>query len=1121
MATNIDEAGVRFTVDGLAPYLTKLEAANRATVGVGTVAENSARKHGIAWGTIGAAAGKAALAVGVAALAIGASLLKIGAMFDKATDHIRIATGKTGAPLKALEDDFKAVFTSIPTSADKASSAIAFLNQKLGLTGQPLQDLSVAVLELSRLTGTDLTANMDAAVGVFEKFKVATADQVPVLDAFLTASQQSGIGVDALMQSVTANSGALHTMGFTLPQSIALIGSLGKAGIDTDKAMIGLRLASTKFAKEGIKDPQAELQRYIGLIGAAGTTAEANAIGVKIFGKSSIDMVAAIRSGKFDIGDFQAAMDKNKDSIAGAAAATDDWPEKLNVLKNQLLTELEPAASAVFGGLADLVDQVKPHISELSAWFDQTLKPALEDVIGSVGDFWSSLSEGQQALLLFGPIGLAVEELKKHWDDLQPSLQAIGDWISMVGLPAFRDFSDWVNTTAIPALEGLANFINDKVIAAVTSLADWFTNHLVPATQEIVTGFRTDVLPVLTALWQTIKDDLQPQLQALVTSFNTNVAPALGAIGEGLQKVGSFVRENAVPALKLLADAMTTAWTIIKPIVEAMIKNIASVGEAFGAVVKTIQALTEGDWGAAWSSARDVVMIMIKAAIDAVTGLGQAAFEAAKALWELVVKAVDAVAGDQVRAVGAFINDNIIKPIESFYGVMAGIGKALFEKIKDGAVIAFGEITGWIGTWLGPIASAVSPLFSFMYGVGAAIMGKLWDGLKAVWSSISDWISGLDIPWPDITPPWRGKSAPINWTIPIKLHPAMELAEADPNWLLDWFNKKNEAERLQQELRQAYQEWLKTHPLEMTVPIAMHPDWQHAPRPGEWQPTDMTPKDRDKPPLQAPHELHPLTKTKRPPGGPDDMPRPVDDQKPTPLQQITDPGQFLQLVVQAIQAIETLAGADIKPVNRKKLLTLAKDLRAIITEFGNAMKGVKTESATQAAIIAGFLDPILQAVQNGIATLDAIGSLKGGIPGVPRIKLVMEAIANVTRVAIADLGKLDAGKLPKTAATAALVAQIIQDMAAAAAALRGLTPPGTVPGTVPGTTPGTTPGTPPPGIDPLAAYRAILGSLPMRGAVLPGAPGGVSYNVSAVYSNPQDPGSIRLDLYELAMRASA
>lgn len=96
-------------------------------------------------GLIGAFAG--------AALTIGKAALDAADSYDKAFDSIRVATGKVGDDAKHLQDVFRDVFTSLPTTTEKAAEAVGFLSARLKLTGKDLADLAKAEIELARITG--------------------------------------------------------------------------------------------------------------------------------------------------------------------------------------------------------------------------------------------------------------------------------------------------------------------------------------------------------------------------------------------------------------------------------------------------------------------------------------------------------------------------------------------------------------------------------------------------------------------------------------------------------------------------------------------------------------------------------------------------------------------------------------------------------------------------------------------------------------------------------------------------------------------------------------------------------------------------------------------------------
>lgn len=298
-------------------------------------------------------AAAAGVAVGFATLA--AAALKFAGEFDNAYDSIRIGTGATGKALDSLKGSFKNVVKTVPTDFASASSAITELNRRLGLTGPQLEKRSEQFLELSRITGTDVSTNVRDATRLFGDWSVATGAQAGVLDQLFRATQQSGIGLNELMTVVVDNGATLRQLGFDLDSSITMFSKFEKEGVNASKVVQGfgqLNKYATKEGRDGI-DVWNETVKAI----KNGTEAEAKSIGQKVFGvRAANDMVAAIREQRFSYEDLKASIKGGGDTILKAAEDTNDWAESLTLLKNKALVALEPSLMRIFDGLTKAVD---------------------------------------------------------------------------------------------------------------------------------------------------------------------------------------------------------------------------------------------------------------------------------------------------------------------------------------------------------------------------------------------------------------------------------------------------------------------------------------------------------------------------------------------------------------------------------------------------------------------------------------------------------------------------------------------------------------------------------------------------------------------------------------------
>lgn len=305
-----------------------------------------------------------ALAIGIAAsVAVGAAALyKIGANFDEALDSIRVSTGETGDALAGLEDSFRAVFASTPSSMQEVSDVISTLNVQLGLTGAPLENLSTQVLNLSRITGTELKGNIDSVTKVFKNFSVAAEDQEGKLDLLFRASQESGVSVSQLASQMGSAGVVLRNLGFDFDRSAAFMSVLARAGVEVGDVIPSMTRALKSAAEQG-KEASVVFAETFDSIKNASDPIAATQTAMDVFGRSGPKLAALIREGKLSFDEFMVAIQSGNETINGAAAETDDFAEALKVMGNKIQLALEPLATYVFQGAAQAIKALTPVLT--------------------------------------------------------------------------------------------------------------------------------------------------------------------------------------------------------------------------------------------------------------------------------------------------------------------------------------------------------------------------------------------------------------------------------------------------------------------------------------------------------------------------------------------------------------------------------------------------------------------------------------------------------------------------------------------------------------------------------------------------------------------------------------
>jgi TP901 family phage tail tape measure protein len=295
-----------------------------------------------------------AIAAGAAAIALatmGGAAIKASLDFEKASATIRVGTGATGDALAGLEQSFKTVYTSVPASTADAATAIADLNTRLGLTGEPLEALASQFLNLSRITGTDVAASISSATRVMHDFAVSSEEQSGALDYLFKVSQSTGIGMTNLANNMTRYGGVMRQMGFNINTSAALLGKFEKEGVNLELVLSSLRMGLAKFARAG-EEPVEALKRVISEIQGMGSAADRNLKAIEIFGaRSGPDMAAAIYEGRFSIEELMGTLEASSETINKAAADTMTFGDKWTLLKNQMMGAIAPIGDVITNAL--------------------------------------------------------------------------------------------------------------------------------------------------------------------------------------------------------------------------------------------------------------------------------------------------------------------------------------------------------------------------------------------------------------------------------------------------------------------------------------------------------------------------------------------------------------------------------------------------------------------------------------------------------------------------------------------------------------------------------------------------------------------------------------------------
>jgi len=614
--------------------------------------------------------GAAIIAAGVAA---GAALYAMGSQITGAYDNIRVKTGATGAALDSFKGDVRAIVDTIPASFAEAGNAVATFATKLGLSGPQLQDLSKQVIELSRITHTDLGANLDSVAKVMQNFSVGADQQSASLDFLFRASQQSGVGVGQLATSMADTGVQLRAMGFDFNQSAALIATMGKAGIDVSSMMPALNKALASAAKEG-KSAGEVFSDTFAKIKNAPDSITASQAALEVFGaKGGVKVAQMIREGKLSYDDMLASINGGTDTIMAAGEDTMHFGEQFTMLKNKAMLALEPIATKLFKAVGDAVAKVIPYVQELSHW--------LGDHMGIV----------KAAAIVIGVIAVA----------------ALVSYAIAMASAVAATIAAAAPVIAIAAVIGVA-------IAAVVYLWthwnqvwNWIKNH--PAIAAVIAILGGPILIPLFALiavgrflwanWKTIWEGIKTAIQVSWSVIQV-IWNALIAAAKFIWNVMQVLSDIAQNVWSAIVAVIQGAWTVIQVIWDALVTAVEFIWNAFQFLWDIVQNVWSGI-----SAAIDAAWTVIQVIWDAiVTGI-EMLYNYYQFLWDIVQNVwngIVSIIGDAWNFLdGIFesIKGGIQKVIDWFLNIpsmIGGIGSGIAESIGQGFKNAWNTVADLI-----------------------------------------------------------------------------------------------------------------------------------------------------------------------------------------------------------------------------------------------------------------------------------------------------------------------------------------------------------------------------------------------------------------------------------------
>ena len=444
---------------------------------------------------------------------------------DEALDTVAEKTGASGKQLEGMETITKRIATTIPVSFGEAGNAVGEVNTRFGLTGRSLEDLSQRFLKFSKLNKTDVSDSIDSTQKALSAFGLDARSAGSFLDVLNRTGQTTGVSMETLLEGLVQNGTAFQEMGMNIHQSTVFMGQLEKSGANSETVMNGLRKALKNATEDGIPMNEAlkNLQETIknGKGGMDGLTAA-----YKLFGKSGDQVYAAVKNGSIDFTDLA-----NTENI---------------------LSESTESVGKTYEKTKDPIDDVKTAMNdakiigfELVKTAAPMLKTALEglrDVLKSVREWWSGLSEEQQKnVLKFAAIAAAAG----------PVLSVLGSLVTVIGgiataagvvAPVLGTIAAGIGAIGAPVIAVVA-VIGGLIAALVTVVKHW--KDIKKAAGDFVKGVKEK--------WEGFKKATKETVDNTVKKWNQwkkETGQKISDTAKGAKKKFDEIKKNAGTAFE-------------------------------------------------------------------------------------------------------------------------------------------------------------------------------------------------------------------------------------------------------------------------------------------------------------------------------------------------------------------------------------------------------------------------------------------------------------------------------------------------------------------------------------------------------------------------------------------